>query len=57
MFAVMCFPYQYSDMVHLFNKPVPVVSMIRNEVLNYTYATGGHRIQQWNYQRVTPPIM
>ena len=57
MFAVMCFPYQYSDMVHLFTKPVPVISMIRNKVLNYTYATRGHRIQQWNYQRVTPPIM
>ena len=44
-------------MVHLFTKPVPLISMIRNEVLNYTYATRGHRIQQWNYQRVTLPIM
>ena len=42
---------------YLFTKPVPVISMIRNKALNYTYATRGHRIQQWNYQRVTPPIM
>ena len=42
---------------YLFTKPVPVISMIRNKVLNYTYATRGHRIPQWNYQQVTPPIM
>ena len=33
MFAVMCFPYQYSDMVHLFTKPVPVISMVAGTVL------------------------
>ena len=26
--------------------PVPVISMITNEVLDYIYATHGHRIQQ-----------
>ena len=31
----MCFPCRYSDMVHLFAKPVPVISMITNEVFTY----------------------
>ena len=31
----MCFPCRYSDMAHLFAKPVPVISMITNEVLDY----------------------
>ena len=31
----MCCPCRYGDMVHLFAKPVPVISMITNEVLDY----------------------
>ena len=40
----MCYPCRYGDMVHLFAKPVPVFSMITNEILDYIYATHGHRI-------------
>ena len=43
----MCFPCRYSDMVHLFAKLVPVISMITNEVLDHIYATHCHRIQQF----------
>ena len=51
----MCFPCRYSDMVHLFAKPVvPVISMITNEALDYIYATHSHRIQQWNHQLLRP---
>ena len=50
----MCYFYRYSDMVHLFAKPVPVISMITNEVLDYIYATHGHHIQQWNHQLLSP---
>ena len=50
----MCYPCRYSDMVHLFAKPVPVISMITNEVLDYIYATHGHRIQRWNHQLLSP---
>ena len=46
----MCYPCRYSDMVHLFAKPVPVISMITNKVLDYIYATHGYRIQHWNHQ-------
>ena len=50
----MCSPSRYSDMVHLFAKRVPVISMITNEVLDFIYATHGHRIQQWNHQLLNP---
>ena len=50
----MCYPCRYSDMIPLFTKPVPVISMIRNEVLGYIYATHGHRIQQLNHQLLSP---
>ena len=49
-----CCPCQYSDMVHLFAKPVPVISMITNELFTYIYATRRHRIQQLNYQLLRP---
>ena len=49
-----CCPCRYSDMVHLFAKPVPVISMITNEVFTYIYATRRHRIQQLNYQLLRP---
>ena len=41
-------------MVHLFTKPVPVISMITNEVFTYIYATRRHCIQQLNYQLLRP---
>ena len=50
----MCSPSRYSDMVHLFAKPVPVIIMVINEVLEFIYATHGHRIQQWNHQLLNP---
>lgn len=50
----MCYPCRYSDMVPLFAKPVPVISMMTNEVLDYIYATQGHRILQWNHQLLSP---
>ena len=56
MYAVKrtCCLCRYSDMVHLFAKPVPVINMITNEVFTYIYATRRHRIQQLNYQLLRP---
>ena len=42
----LCYPCQYSDMVHLFAKPVPVLCMITNQVLDYIYQAHSHRILQ-----------
>ena len=35
-------------MVPRFARPVPVLSMVTNEVLNYIYTVHSHRIINWN---------
>ena len=42
------YPCRYSDMIPRFAKPVPVLSMITNTVLDFIYNMHGHRITQWN---------
>ena len=38
------YPCRYSDMVHRFGRPVPVLSMAANAVTNYVFDTHGHLI-------------
>ena len=38
------YPCRYSDMVARFRRPVPVLSMATNEVLDYIFNTHGHLI-------------
>ena len=47
---------RYSDMVPRFARPVPVLSMITNEVLDHVYRTHQHRICQW-YPEVMNPLV
>ena len=42
------YPCRYSDMIHRFARPVPVLSMVKNKVLNHLYQIHGHRLTQWN---------
>ena len=49
----LCYPCRYSDMVHLFARPVPVLCMITNQVLDYIYQAHSHRILQWNHQQLS----
>ena len=42
------YPCRYSDMVHRFGRPVPVLSMAANAVTNYVFDTHGHLITDWN---------
>ena len=42
------YPLRYSDMIHRFARPVPVLSMVTNKVLNHLYQIHGHRLTQWN---------
>ena len=42
------YPCRYSDMIPRFAKPVPVLSMITNTVVDFIYNMHGHRITQWN---------
>ena len=42
------YPCHYSDLIPRFGRPVPVLSMINNDVLDFIYSAHSHRITQWN---------
>ena len=42
------YPSSYSDMVPRFGRPVPVLSMATNTVLDYIYDTHGHLLTDWD---------
>ncbi|XP_028416849.1 uncharacterized protein LOC114541060 [Dendronephthya gigantea] len=44
-------------MIQRFAYPVPVLSMVTNEVLNFLYETHGHRILQWNDLLLNPAAL
>ena len=42
------YPCRYSVTVPRFGRPVPVLSMATNTVLDYIYGTHGHLLTDWN---------
>ena len=48
------YPCRYSDMVSRFAKPVPVLCMVSNIVLNYIFDLHHHRITTWNNSILSP---
>ena len=38
------FPYRYSDMICRYGRPVPFLSMVTNQVVDYIYQAHGHRL-------------
>ena len=48
------YPCRYADMVHRFGRPIPVLSMVTNQVLDFIYDTHGRRILQWNHDLLNP---
>ena len=53
----LAYPVRYSDMVSRFARPVPVISMITNCVLDYIYETHHHRITSWNNSILHPAAL
>ena len=51
------YAYRYSDMVPRFARPVPVLSMVTNEVLNYIHTVHSHRIINWNPAVLNPQAL
>jgi len=49
------YPCRYGDIIQRFARPVPVLSMITNDVLDYIYDLHGHRITRWNNTVMDPP--
>ena len=48
------FPCRYRDMIYRFGRPVPILSMVTNQVVDYIYQAHAHRITQWNNQLFNP---
>ena len=53
----MSFPCHFSDMIYRFGRPVPVLSMVTNQVIDYIYQTHGHRLTQWNNLLLNPAAL
>ena len=51
------YPCRYSDMIHRFARPVPEISMITNTVMDHIFVSHGHRISQWNFDILSPPML
>ena len=54
MLKRLSYPCRYSDMIARFSKPVPVLSMVSNHVLDYIYDYHSHRILNWNQTILSP---
>ena len=50
----LAYPCRYRDMVSRFARPVPVLCMASNIVLNYIYDLHHHRITTWNHAILNP---
>ena len=50
----LAYPCRYGDLIHRFGRPVPLLSMATNHVLDYIYNTHGHLITQWNHTLLSP---
>ena len=50
----MSYPCRYGDMIHRFAKPMPVLSMINNHMIDYIYDTHGHKVLNWNHEILSP---
>ena len=48
------YPCRLSDMIPRFGRPVSVLSLIINHVIDYIYDVHGHRITQWNQDILNP---
>ena len=53
----LAYPVRYSAMINRFARPVPVIFMITNRVLDYIYETHHHRITSWNNSILYPAAL
>lgn len=53
----LAYPCRYSDLIHRFGRPVLVLGMITNEVIDYSYNTHHHKITNWNNDILNPAAL
>ena len=51
------YPCRYSDLVPQFGRPVPELSMITNNVIDYIYERHGEKITHWNHRLLNPQCL
>ena len=51
----LAYPCRYGDLIHRFGRPVPILSMATNHVLDYIYNTHGHLITHLESYTAKPP--
>lgn len=51
------YPCRYSDMIARFGRPVPVLSMVSNQMLDYIYDLHSHIILDWNHEIFSPDLL
>ena len=51
------YPCRYSDMMPIFGRSVPEMSMICNQVTDWIYNTHGHKVTRWNHGILNPPLI
>lgn len=51
------YPCRYCDLIPLFGRSVPELSMISQRVTSYIYELHGHRISQWNLDLLQPEYL
>ena len=54
LLKLLSYPCRYADMVHRFAKPVPVLSMITNQMIDFVYNVHGNRVLNWNHEVLSP---
>ena len=53
----LAYPCRYSDMIPRFSRPIPVLSMVTNEVLDFIDNTHSHKITEWNHALLSPALL
>ena len=54
MLKRLLYPCRYGDMIHQFAEPVPVLSLVTNQMVDYIYSHHGNRVLQWNHEVLSP---
>ena len=51
------YPCRYSDMMPIFRRSVPELSLICNQVTDWIYNTHGYKVTRWNHGILNPPLI
>ena len=51
------YPCRYSDLMPIFRRSVPQLSLICNQVTAWIYNTHGYKVTRWNHGILNPPLI